>query len=58
MLDLKNKVAPLVTPEKDNEAAKKFDAIMLYIQLSMLDSEINADNYKVKVQNIGMKLQE
>lgn len=58
VLDLKNKVAPLVTPEKDNEAAKKFDAIMLYIQLSMLDSEINADNYKVKVQNIGMKLQE
>lgn len=58
VLDLKNKVAPLVSPEKDNEAAKKFDAIMLYIQLSMVDSSINADSYKIKVQNIGIKLQE
>lgn len=58
VLDLKNKVAPLVSPEKDNEAAKKFDAVMLYIQLSILDSGINADSYKVKVQNIGVKLQE
>lgn len=57
-MDLKNKVAPLVSPEKDNEAAKKFDVIMLYIQLSMVDSGINADSYKIKVQNIGTKLQE
>lgn len=58
VLDLKNKIAPIVSPEKDNEAAKKFDAIMLYIQLSVVDSEINADSYKIKVQNIGAKLQE
>lgn len=58
VVDLKNKVAPLVTPEKDNEAAKKFDVIMLYIQLSLLDSSINADIYKVKVQNIAVRLQE
>lgn len=57
VLDLKNKIAPLVSPEKDNEAAKKFDAVILYIQLSILDSGINADSYKVKVQNIGVTLQ-
>lgn len=55
---MKNKIAPLVLPEKDNEAAKKFDAIMLYIQLSTVDSSVNADNYKVKAQNIGISLQE
>ena len=58
VLDLKDKVAPLVIPEKDNETAKKFDAIMLYIQLSMLDSTINAGNYIRKVQNICISLQE
>lgn len=58
VLDLKNKIAPLVLPEKDNEAAKKFDAIMLYIQLSTVDSSVNADNYKAKAQNIGISLQE
>lgn len=58
VLDLKNKVAPLVSPEKDNEATKKFDAIMLYIQLSLIDSGINADFYKIKVQDIGISLQE
>lgn len=58
VLDLKDKVAPLITAGKDNVAAKKFDAIMLYIQLSIVDSNINADNYKIKVQNIGSKLQE
>lgn len=58
VLDLKDKVAPLVVPEKDNEAAKKFDAIMLYIQLSMVDSGIKADRHIDKVQNIGVSLQE
>lgn len=58
VLDLKNKVARLVLPEKDNEAAKKFDAIMLYIQLSVIDSSVNADRYKTKVEIIANKLQE
>lgn len=31
---------------------------MLYIQLSIVDSNINADSYKRKVQSIGSKLQE
>lgn len=58
VLDLKNKVAHLILPEKDNEAAKKFDAIMLYIQLSVIDSSVNADRYKTKVEIIANKLQE
>lgn len=58
VLDLKNKVARLILPEKDNEAAKKFDAIMLYIQLSVIDSSMNADRYKTKVEIIANKLQE
>lgn len=58
VLDLKNKVARLVLPEKNNEAAKKFDAIMLYIQLSVIDSSVNADRYKTKVEIIANKLQE
>lgn len=58
VLDLKNKVARLILPEKDNEAAKKFDAIMLYIQLSVIDSSVNADRYKTKVEIIANRLQE
>lgn len=58
VLDLKDKIAPLITAGTDNVAAKKFDAIMLYIQLSIVDSNINADSYKRKVQSIGSKLQE
>lgn len=58
VLDLKNKVARLILPEKDNEAAKKFDAIMLYIQLSVIDSSVSADSYKTKVEIIANKLQE
>lgn len=58
VLELKNKVARLILPEKDNEAAKKFDAIMLYIQLSVIDSSVNADRYKTKVEIIANKLQE
>lgn len=58
VLDLKDKIASLITAGTDNVAAKKFDAIMLYIQLSIVDSNINADSYKRKVQSIGSKLQE
>ncbi len=58
VLDLKEKIAPLIKPGKDNEAAKKFDAIMIYIQLSMVDSGIKADKHIAKVQNIGVSLQE
>lgn len=58
VLDLKNKIAPMVLAGKDNEAAKKFDAIMLYIQLSVVDSTVNADRYKLKVIAIANLLQE
>lgn len=37
VLDLKNEVAPLLPKSQDNELAKKFDLLSLYVQLGMVD---------------------
>lgn len=37
VLDLKNEVAPLLPKSQDNELAKKFDLLALYVQLNMID---------------------
>lgn len=56
-LALKNDIAPLLVKEMSNENAKKFDVLMLSIQLAMLDEDTNANNAINNVITIANKLQ-
>ena len=56
--ELKDVVVPLFTADDSNEGAKKFDVLMLHIQLSLVDPSVNADFSKDKVVQIAEKLQE
>ena len=58
VIELKEQVAPLLVPGFENEAAKKFDLLMLNIQLSLVDSEVSAENSKFYVENTAQRLQE
>ena len=58
VIELKEQVAPLLVPGFENEAAKKFDVLMLNIQLSFVDSEVSAEKSKVYVENTAQHLQE
>ena len=55
---LKEEVAPLLVPGFENEAAKKFDVLLLNIQLSLVDSEVPAEKSKFYVEQTALKLQE
>jgi type I restriction enzyme R subunit len=57
VLSLKNDIAPLLPKEKADESAKKFDVLMLCIELSLLDENVHADKSVQKVQLIAEKLQ-
>lgn len=52
-----NSIASILPRPKENEAAKKFDVIMLYLQLSKLDSEVRADSCREKVRAIARLLE-
>ena len=54
---LKNDIAKLVVKDMSNESAKKFDLLMLSIELAMLDEEANANKAIQSVITIGNKLQ-
>ena len=56
--EFKSVVVPLFTADQSNEGAKKFDILMLHIQLSLVDSAVDAENSKIKVEQIADKLQE
>ena len=58
VIELKEQVAPLLVPGFENEAAKKFDVLLLNIQLSLVDSEVSAEKSKIYVENTAQKLQE
>lgn len=57
-IEIKEQVAPLLVPGFENEAAKKFDVLLLNIQLSLVDSEVSAERSKVYVEQTATKLQE
>ncbi len=42
LADVKNHLAPLILPNSDDESAKKFDVLMLNIELSMIDPTTHA----------------
>ena len=48
--DLKEHIAPLIVPEKENEMARRFDHLMLSIELAELQSK-NASKNKMIVSN-------
>ena len=57
-LTLKNDIAPLLTKNTLDENAKKFDVLVLAIELSMLDDEVGAGKAVQNVQFVAEKLQE
>ena len=57
-LTLKNDIAPLLTKNTQDENAKKFDVLVLAIELSMLDDEIGAGKAIQNIQFVAEKLQE
>lgn len=54
---IKNGISPLLTKKIENEQAKQFDLLVLYIELSLLDTGINAARSKQKVIEIAQQLQ-
>lgn len=56
-LALKNDVAPLLAKNTLDENAKKFDVLVLAIELAMLDDEANANRAVQHIQTLAEKLQ-
>lgn len=56
-LRIKNSISPLLVKKMDNEEAKQFDLLILYIELSLLDTDVNAVRSKQKVIEIAQNLQ-
>ena len=50
-------IAHLLPRPKENEAAKKFDVLMLYLQLERVDSTVKADNSRASVIKIAQLLE-
>ena len=50
-------IAHLLPRPKENEAAKKFDVLMLYLQLEQVDSTVKADNSRASVIKVAQLLE-
>ena len=57
-VELKDVIAPLVSDMTSELGAKKFDILMLNIELSMISEDVQAERCKVKVFEIAQHLQE
>lgn len=55
-LEMKQRIAPLIINEQDDNGSRMFDALMLNIELSKLESEVNASRSKKKVSAIAQRL--
>ena len=58
VLTLKDDISPLLTKNTLDENAKKFDVLILAIELSLLDSQVNAGKSVHNVQTVADRLQE
>ncbi len=56
-LELKDKIAPLIVIEDDNNGCLRFDALMLNIELAQLQSKAGAGKSMKKVTQIAQRLQ-
>ena len=52
-----NSIAALLPRPGENEAAKKFDILMLWLQLAQVDSSVNADKSRESVRSIAELLE-
>lgn len=53
VLDLKNEIAPLLPKSMENEMAKKFDLLSLYVQLGMVDDSFESDRHIGQITKIA-----
>lgn len=53
VLNLKNEVAPLLPKSLENELAKKFDLLSLYVQLGMVDESFNSVRHEGQITVIA-----
>ena len=58
VVELKTVLGPLLNVDPSNEGAKKFDVLILYIQLSLVNPDIYAGHTCDKVVTIAQALQE
>lgn len=49
VLELKNIIAPLLPISKDNELAKKFDLLSLYVQLGLVEDTYDSSSYEGRI---------
>ena len=54
---LKNTIAPLIVKNTNDVDAKRFDVLMLQIELSLLDEEVYADRAVLNVQKVAETLE-
>lgn len=53
VLDLKNEVAPLLPKSLENELAKKFDLLSLYVQLGLVDENFDSGRHEGQITRIA-----
>ena len=56
--EMKDEIAPLLVSPMGNEAACKWDVLLLNIMLSMVDEEVSAERSKIAVETTAQNLQE
>lgn len=56
VLNLKNEVAPLLPKSLENELAKKFDLLSLYVQLGLVDENFDSGRHEEKITTIAEAL--
>ncbi len=56
VLNLKNEIAPLLPKSMENELAKKFDLLSLYVQLGIVDAAFNAAPHEEQITKIAEAL--
>ena len=52
VLDLKNEIAPLLPKSMENELAKKFDLLSLYVQLGLVDETFESGVHEAQITQI------
>ena len=52
VLDLKNEIAPLLPKSMENELAKKFDLLALYVQLGLVDDTFESGAQEAQITKI------
>ncbi|MDE6552281.1 MAG: DEAD/DEAH box helicase family protein [Muribaculaceae bacterium] len=56
VLELKNEIAPLLSKSMENELAKKFDLLSLYVMLGIVDENFDSDRHESQIAMIAEAL--